>query len=58
MARLANEEKHRKVIDELSNFNVEFRVVIDNISIELLDGTEKSVTENKYVLINSSCNIK
>ena len=50
IARIKDENIHRKIVKELSDFDVEFRTVIDKISIEVLDDSEKSILECEFKL--------
>lgn len=50
IAKLKDEKTHSEVVEKLSDFDVEFRTVIDRITIEIIDGTEKSILEYEYKL--------
>jgi len=50
IARIKDENKHREIVKELSDFDVEFRTVIDKISIEVIDNSEKSILECEFKL--------
>lgn len=45
IARLKDEKSQKSVVEKLLDFDVEFRTVIDKITIEIIDGTEKSILE-------------
>lgn len=48
IGRLKDDDKHKEVVELLSDFDIEFRVVIDKINIEIIDDSEKSVLEYEY----------
>jgi len=50
IAKLKDEKSHNEVVEELSDFNVEFRTAIDRITIEIIDDTDKSKLEYEYKL--------
>ena len=50
VAKLKDEKTQREVVEELIEFDAEFRAVIDKITIEIIDGPEKSILEYEYKL--------
>jgi len=50
IAKIEDENTHSGVVTELSDFDVEFRTVIDKIAIEIIDDSEKSELEYEYKL--------
>ncbi len=50
VARIEDEKVHNTLVHELEDFEVEFRTVIDKLSIEVLDDCESTVLEYEYKL--------
>ena len=50
IAKLKDEVTQREVVEKLIDFDVEFRAIINKITIERIDETEKSILEYEYKL--------
>lgn len=50
VGKLEDEKCHKAVVEELSDFDVEFRTVIEGFTIEVIDDSEKSIIEYEYKL--------
>lgn len=50
IAKINNENDYGEVVRKLSDFDVEFRTIIDQITIEIIDDSEKSILEVEYRL--------
>lgn len=50
IGKLKDEKIYNAVVEDLSGFDVEFKIVIDRLTIEIIDDTEKSILEYEYIL--------
>ena len=50
IAKINDENEYTRVVRDLSNFDVEFKTVVDKITIEIIDNSEKSLFEFEYKL--------
>lgn len=50
IAKIKDEKTYTDLVDELKDFDVEFSTVIDSITIEIIDATDKSIEEYEYKL--------
>lgn len=50
IANIKDDSSHRNVVEELADFNIEFRARIDRVAIEIIDGTDKAMLEYEHRL--------
>lgn len=50
IGRLLDPDRHQEIVQSLSEFDVEFRAVVESIHIEIIDDRDKSIQEYVYEL--------
>jgi 2'-5' RNA ligase len=50
IGRLTDPEGQKKVVEDLCDFDIEFRTLIDTITMEIIDDTDRSILEYQYKL--------